>query len=102
MEVATQSLELIEAHAEEIALGLIKNDLRSNEPSLAGLCQKLERFRPMLVDKDVSNDKVKALLKQGFKMARYTPGSTDLRTESIGLLNALADKLGGGILGSMF
>ena len=87
---------------------LINNDLKSSDPTLAPLCKRLERFRPMLKGRTIEEASVRTLLKNGFKAVRFkpNPGASE-EAEVLRLLDGLADKLGGmakmmGGMGGMF
>lgn len=91
----------IRTKAEEVALELVKNDLKSDDPAYAPLCAKLERFRPFLKGNGAGEDKVRSLLKTGLSSVRFRPSSrASDDDEVLRMLDGLADKLGG--FASMF
>jgi hypothetical protein len=87
----------IEAAAEKIALGLIRDGLTSTDPKHAELIKRLAPFKPLLQRHGTVDEKqVTQVLRNGIKVVRLKPdpnASDD--AEVLRLLNALADKLGG-------
>lgn len=84
----------IQAKAEETALRLIDNDLRSDDPLLADLCVRLERFRPLLKSATADRGHVQFMLKTGFQAVPFEAQDQVSDTDEIvRLLHLLVDKL---------
>ena len=66
----------IEGAAEQIAMELIRNGLMTDNPNYVNLCERLARFKPLLAQHKASH------------------AASD-KAETMRLLNALVDKLGG-------
>ena len=91
---AEMRLVQIHARAEVLGLELIQGGLVTDDPDLAAVVGKLESFRPVLVGKEVSEEKIRQLLKTGFGMVSFElREDNDDKTEAFRLLHALADKL---------
>lgn len=93
MEATSSTLQEIRAHAEEIGLELIRNNLTSTDPSLSGLCVKLAKFRSLLGSKSVEEQQARQLLRNGFAAVQFAPSRGPVGANAIRLLDALADKL---------
>ena len=86
----------IQAQAEELALGLIRQGLTSTDPRLASICSRLTAFQPLLNGKNVDEKRARDLIRMGFGMVKFqpSPAATD-EDETLRLLDGLSHKISG-------
>ena len=91
MSIATMSVKKL---AEDKAVELIKNDLKSDDPMDADLCQRLEQFRSILKGQSaVDEAKIRTLLGAGLGMVPLTSGTGSVEADVRATLSSLVDKL---------